>query len=205
MREGEKSLSEGEHHTGRLIVVYGVNNLGKSTQLNRLVDSLAEAGQTVERRKYPRYESPSGQIVNGILRGGQEATPTQLQQWASLNIWQDQRWIDGQIESGQTVVLEGYWGETLAWGMGGGVPREEINAMILGLRSPELAIVLLGERFTEAREDGHRHEEDDDLTARVQEHHRQLAEEFGWHTVFANGSVDEVHEKILSIVNGESA
>ncbi len=49
---------------GRFIVLYGVNNIGKSTQLALLVSALAAEGRTVERRKSPNYELPSGKVIN---------------------------------------------------------------------------------------------------------------------------------------------
>ena len=56
---------------GLFIVIYGINNLGKSTQAEMLVDSLTKAGLTAEYIKYPIYDlKPTGPKINEILRGG---------------------------------------------------------------------------------------------------------------------------------------
>ena len=193
---------EAEPTEGQLIVLYGVNNLGKSTQVDLLVDALSEAGVDVVRRKSPNYESLSGKQINAILREGKEASSEELQLWQAVNMHQDQRFISENIENGRVVISEDYWGTTLAWGLGCGVSREELDAMTDGLRPPDITVLLHGERFLDSTEKGHRHEENDDLTDRVQQHHLELAEEFGWNKVSANQAIDDVHKEIMAIVQG---
>lgn len=185
---------------GRLIVLYGVNNIGKSTQVDLLVEALQQEGQAVERRKSPNYERPSGQIINAILREGREASAQELQEWQAINMHQDQPSMKEAVEAGMIVVSEDYWGTTIAWGLGHGLLREDLDAMVGGLRTPDVAILMHGQRFTDAKESGHKHEENDDLTERVQQIHLELADEFGWHMVDANRSKEAVHQYIMEIV-----
>lgn len=196
---------ERETVPGRLIVLYGVNNLGKSTQVSLLTTALAAEGQAVERRKSPNYELPSGQVINSILRDGREHHGQELQLWNALNFHQDEPTITGTLESGADLVSEDYWGTTIAWGLGHGVPREDLDAMIAGLRTPDVAILLHGRRFTDAKEAGHMHEEDDELTERVQRLHLELADEFGWHKVNANQPQEVVHAQIMEVINAAVA
>jgi dTMP kinase len=188
---------------GRLIVLYGVNNLGKSTQLELLEQALRDQGVSVMRRKSPNYDRPSGRVINAILREGHSSTPTELQLWQVLNIHQEIPGIKEQLAQGRTVVSEDFWGTALAWGQGAGIPREEIDAMVEGLLEPDVAILLHGKRFTDSTEAGHLHETNDDLTDRVQQYHRELADEYGWHQVAANQPVEDVHAAIMRIVSNE--
>ena len=56
--------------TGKFIAVYGINNIGKSTQTSLLVQKLVRAGIPVEYVKYPIYNlDPTGKMLNEILRG----------------------------------------------------------------------------------------------------------------------------------------
>ncbi len=57
---------------GKFIAVYGINNIGKSTQTSLLVQRLIGRGVRVEYFKYPLYDlDPTGKMLNEILRGKQ--------------------------------------------------------------------------------------------------------------------------------------
>ena len=59
--------------TGKFIAIYGINNIGKSTQTSLLVQKLVNAGIRVEYIKYPIYDlDPTGKMLNEILRGKQK-------------------------------------------------------------------------------------------------------------------------------------
>jgi thymidylate kinase len=58
---------------GKFIAIYGINNIGKSTQTSLLVQKLVNAGVPVEYIKYPIYDlDPTGKMLNEILRGKQK-------------------------------------------------------------------------------------------------------------------------------------
>jgi thymidylate kinase len=196
---------EREPETGTFIVLYGVNNLGKSTQLTLLETALAARGETIMRRKSPNYELLSGRIINAILREGRVAENQELQQWQAINMHQEQQVITAALEAGTTVVSEDYWGTTLAWGLGQGLTREDLDAMVDGLRPPDVSILLHGERFIDSTEAGHRHETNSELTDRVQRIHLELADELGWHMVNANQTKAEIHAQIMSLIKQEVA
>ena len=55
---------------GKFIAIYGINNIGKSTQTSLLVQKLVGRGVRVEYFKYPLYDlDPTGKMLNEILRG----------------------------------------------------------------------------------------------------------------------------------------
>ena len=59
--------------SGKFIAIYGINNIGKSTQTSLLVQKLMNAGIQVEYIKYPIYDlDPTGKMLNEILRGKQK-------------------------------------------------------------------------------------------------------------------------------------
>lgn len=58
---------------GKFIAIYGINNIGKSTQTSLLVQKLVSKGIRVEYIKYPIYDlDPTGKMLNEILRGKQK-------------------------------------------------------------------------------------------------------------------------------------
>jgi thymidylate kinase len=55
---------------GKFIAIYGINNIGKSTQTSLLVQQLLKNNIRVEFIKYPIYNlNPTGKKLNEILRG----------------------------------------------------------------------------------------------------------------------------------------
>ena len=52
----------------KFIVLYGPNNLGKSKQFDLLETLWLEIGRPYTRLKYPIYDSPTGQLINRVLR-----------------------------------------------------------------------------------------------------------------------------------------
>lgn len=186
----------------RLIVLYGINNLGKSTQLPLLEQALAEAGEQVKSLKYPNYTNRTGDLLNTVIRAKEQTiSPTELQLWQTVNKYEDLTEQQELRRSGTTLLLENYWGTTLAVGLTQGVPRSVLNSMIAGLPDPDLSILLHGKRFLEGREETHVFEQDHQALEVMQRHFLKLADEFGWHKVNANQSVEAVHRAIRQVVD----
>ena len=63
---------------GKFIAVYGINNIGKSTQTSLLVQKMISRNIRVEYVKYPIYDlDPTGKMLNEILRGKKQKTSIQ--------------------------------------------------------------------------------------------------------------------------------
>jgi thymidylate kinase len=185
---------------GKLIVFYGTNNLGKSTQARLLIENLKKLKIKAEYLKYPIYDlKPSGKIINEYLR---ESNPHKLsareaQIITSLNRTQYQEELKKKLEQGVNVIAEDYTGTGIAWGMGAGVDQsflEEINSHLI---KEDLAILFDGKRFKESIENNHRHEEDDNFAKKVREIHLNLAEKYNWEIIKANSSIEEIAEDIF--------
>ena len=168
--------------SGKFIVLYGINNLGKSTQAKILVQKMTDAGQPAEYLKYPIYDlEPTGPMINGYLRQGNpyNLTPREAQIVYTLNRFHFEATLKAKLDQGVNIIAEDYTGTGLAWGMGAGVDEgflKEINRVLL---KEDLALLFYGQRFKQAVENGHRHEEDDELTNKVREAHEKLGQEFG--------------------------
>lgn len=185
--------------SGKLIALYGINNLGKSTQAKRLVERLIKEGKEAYYLKYPLYNlTPSGQIINGYLRNGNpyELSPREYQIVHVVNRTQYDAALRARLMSGEWIVVEDYVGTGMAWGVGAGVDEAFLQELNSHLLHEDLPIFMDGERFMEAKEEGHKHETDDVLMAKVKEMHHTLAKKNGWFMVNANQTRDEVHEDI---------
>ncbi len=190
--------------TGKFIVFYGVNNLGKSTQAKLLVDKLNARELKAEYLKYPLYDlAPSGPLLNQYLRQGNPfgLSPREAQLLYAMNRWQYQDELKAKLAAGTWLVAEDYTGTGLAWGVGAGVDEKFLLTVNDGLVVEDLAILFDGQRFLEAVESGHQHETDNELTTKVRAAHQYFGERLHWPTVNANLTIEEVAEKIWQIVS----
>lgn len=191
---------------GKLIVVYGMNNLGKTTQVKRLCQHFQGQGLDVRYLKYPIYTlPPTGPLLNGYLRKGQlrHLTPFQIQELYTQNRRDFQPTLEELLEQGVHVCAEDYTGTGLAWGTIFGADKQALLGLNGGLLAPDLEILFDGERFTSGREAGHAHEDrSQEEWQRGRAVHLELAREFGWRIVQANGTYEEVTTRLVEAVRG---
>ena len=188
---------------GKLIVFYGTNNLGKSTQAQILLKKFQSLGLKSQYLKYPIYDlCPSGQILNDYLRNSNpyNLSPREAQIIYTLNRSQYQSELEEKLSDGYYIIAEDYTGTGLAWGQGAGVDIEFLENINQALLKEDLAILFDGDRFKDSIETNHKHEEDDDFSQKVRQIHLDLADRLKWKIVPANLSREEVAEKIWQIV-----
>lgn len=189
--------------SGKCIVLYGINNLGKSTQAKLLVEMIKAHGGQAEHVKYPVYDLvPSGVLLNNFLRNGNyyDLSAREAQIVYALNRSQYEVEIIKKLAAGIHVIAEDYTGTGIAWGIGNGVDEDFLKFINSHLLKEDVAILMDGERFIEAREAGHHHEKNDELTERVRSIHQRLGREYGWQVVNANQPIDTVHGDIWRLV-----
>jgi len=171
---------------GKLITLYGINNIGKTTHSKLLAERLRSNGHKAYYVKYPVYDiKPTGAFLNNILRNsdGQKISEDELQMWFVLNRYQWQERLRELLSEGYIVVAEDYIGTGIAWGMAKGLKKEWLESMNAHLIKEDFALMLEGERSLNAREDHHVHEQNDDLVAKCLKTHDALASEYGWKRV----------------------
>lgn len=188
---------------GKFIILLGINNLGKSTQAHLLVENLQNYGFKAEYLKYPIYDlEPTGPQINDIIRGGkaQEISEVELQKIYTQNRKDFQPELEKKLSKGTNIVAEDYVGTGLAWGVTKGADLLELETQNKDLIKGDLAILLDGERFIEAKEENHIHEQDDDLMKKCRQVHLDLAKKYGWSIVNANQSIEAVAKDIWQLV-----
>lgn len=184
---------------GKLIVLYGINNLGKTTQARLLVERLQREGNQAEYLKYGIYNlQPSGPLLDDYLRHGNplNLTPREFQIIHVLNRTQYQPVLESKLASGIHIVAEDYIGTGIAWGMGAGVDENFLKQMNVHLIHEDLTFLFQGQRFSDGIEAAHKHEQDNELTEKVRLAHEKLADEFGWIRINANRSIEEISQEI---------
>ena len=200
-------LKTKSHEKGFFVTLYGINNLGKSTQAEKLVSWFNENGVEAEYLKYPIYAlEPSGPIVwNQIKSGkGQTMSEGELQTWYAFNRRHYEPILKKKLESGITIISEDYSGTGMAWGMAKGLTRNFVDIINMYLLKEDLAILFQGERFKESIEENHVHETNSHLIDVVcKKVHSDLGKELGWKPINANQSKDKVFNDLLAIVRRE--
>lgn len=188
---------------GSLIVFYGINGTGKSTQSKMLKEVLVRNGKEAEYIKYPDYElEPTGPILNDYLRKGnpESLSAREFQILQALNRTHREPLMRALLEKGIYVVAEDYVGTSIAWGMGAEISKDFLIRINSHIYHEDIGVFLDGEPFTGAEEKNHKHENDRALIEHVRNIHRDLALEFGWKIVHANQDAHVVHEEIWSHV-----
>ncbi len=188
---------------GKLIVFYGTNNLGKSTQAKILVEKLNSLNFPTEYLKYPLYDlAPSGKLLNDYLRNNNphQLTAREAQIIYTLNRTQYQNEIIKKIENGINIIAEDYTGTGIAWGVGAGIDQDFLEEINNHLIKEDLAILFDGERFKNSIENNHKHEKDEEFSKRVRQIHIELGKKFNWIKIDANLTIEEISQQILNIV-----
>lgn len=189
-----------QKHKGKLVAIYGINNIGKTTQVKLLKEKLEELGNKVATVKYPIYDlEPTGPQINAYLRQGNTLglSPEEIQLAYANNRKDSTEKLQKLLLENNFVILEDYTGTGISWGMGRGVNKDYLIEINKNLLKEDLAILMDGERFLEAQEKNHMHENNHELTNKVRQAHLELAKQFGWKIVNANQTIEEVNKNIL--------
>lgn len=190
---------------GKFITIYGINNIGKSTQCKILMENLKKNGFDAVYLKYPVYSiEPTGTYINNVLRNSgnvQNIGEDQLQMWYTLNRYQFEPELKQMLDEGKIVVAEDYTATGLAWGSAKGASLEWLMEMNKYLLKEDLAIYLKGKRNMQAREANHIHESNDDLVEACQFIYDNLAVKFKWEKVSVKPSIGETADEMWSVVH----
>jgi thymidylate kinase len=190
--------------TGKFIVLYGSNNIGKSTQ----TQLLQQRTQNSIAIKYPIYESPTGALISQILRSPElidrKYTEIEIQQLYVQDRQNYEPKLMAMLKSGTSVIAEDYIGTGIAWGMTRGLNLESLISMNEGLLQPDITILLDADyRYTESIEKTHKNENDDQLWIKNRDIYRLLAKKFNWNIINANQPQKIVSEAILNLIKNE--
>jgi len=184
---------------GKFIVLYGINNLGKTTQAKLLVKNLRMNGFKAEYVKYPIYNlAPVGKLINDYLRRGNpyKFSPREFQLLHFINKLNYEDFLKKKLTKGVNIVAEDYFGTTIAWGMGTGVDRKLLESFYPFLFREDAAFLFDGNRFIKSIEKNHKHETDDKLIRKVRKAHLMLGQKYKWQKINANLPI-EVIQKII--------
>jgi len=193
-----------KNQRGKLIVLFGINNLGKTTQAKLLVENLIiKFGKNAEYLKYAVYNlEPSGPLINSYLRQGNpyQFSAREFQLLQVLNRTQYQPKLEEKLSKGTWIVAEDYEGTGIDWGMVAGVDKELLYKLNSHLLKEDLGILFQGEPFPESLDKNNVHEVNLATLEKANQAFAEIARDFGWQIVKANAPIEEVQAQILDII-----
>ncbi|MCX6753215.1 MAG: nucleoside 2-deoxyribosyltransferase [Candidatus Nomurabacteria bacterium] len=189
---------------GILVTIMGINNVGKTTQMNLLEKMFIEKGLKFQPLKYPIYKlEPTGPRIFACLKEGnpEGLTPIVLQTLCAENRKDFEQQMQELLLENDVVVAEMYTGTGIAYGMCEGVSKEYLLEANEGILVPDVSILLDGKRFLESVEAGHRFENDDVKSEFARQVHLELAKDLNWKVIDANQTIEEVHQQIWNEIS----
>ncbi|KAF4214834.1 hypothetical protein CNMCM5878_008718 [Aspergillus fumigatiaffinis] len=199
---------DSERKRGALIVVEGLDRAGKSSQCERLRDSLQASGHSVKYIRFPDRTTPIGKLINSYLQGQSQADDHSIHLLFSANRWEIAKSIDDDIASGISVIVDRYSYSGAVYSAAKGnrnLSLEWAWQPEIGLPQPDMCLFLRISPEEAAKRGGFGVEryENETMQNRVRELFQTLFDlQQGdyIHTIDAGRSFDAVSQDIMKIV-----
>jgi len=191
---------------GKFIAIYGINGIGKTTQVDLLVEYLKNKGKKAFRLKYPIYDlEPEGPFIYKYLRNPEfrrknEISTHKLQKKYAENRIRYESELVKRLNRGEWIVAEDYVGTGISWGMTWGGKLTYLEDINEDLFKPDMEILMDGPRFLSAIEKDHRNEMNSERIEICRNFHCLLADRYDWIKINAKQKIEKVHDNIINHV-----
>jgi dTMP kinase len=188
---------------GRLIAFEGLDQSGKQTQAERLLEAFRSAGCTAEFLTFPEYTTAIGREIGRALQGERDYQPDTLQLLYIANRFEFRPRINAWLEAGTMVVCDRYLASSIAYGEAQGVDAGWLTEIQRFLPQPSLTLFLdmtPAVSLTRKQADRDKFERDMPLLERVRESYLRQSAAPGWARIDAEGDKDTVSQAVVSAV-----
>jgi len=192
---------------GALIVFEGCDRSGKTTQVKRLVETLNKTGYSTEMMRFPDRSTGIGSVINSYLTCSEELDDRAIHLLFSANRWETEKQIRRSLAAGTNIIIDRYAYSGVAFSAAKpGLSLNWCKQPDVGLPRPDLVVFMdVTEEVAKQRGGfGEERYEVAEFQRRVRQNYKQLKDET-WVEVCADGSLEEVENKLLDIVNKELA
>ncbi len=190
--------------SGHLIAFEGLDQSGKQTQAERLLEAFRAAGHQSEFVTFPAYETAIGTEIDYALHGQREYAPDTLQLLYIANRFEFRPKIEAWLAAGTMVVCDRYLASSIAYGEAQGVDVGWLAEIQTPLPRPSLTILLdisPDASLTRKQAARDKFERDLPLLARVRDSYlRQAAASNDWIRLEGHTDRDAVSSAVVSAV-----
>jgi dTMP kinase len=194
----------GKQATGHLIAFEGLDQSGKQTQAERLLEAFRTAGHRAEFLTFPAYETAIGTEIDYALHGQRDYAPDTLQLLYIANRFEFRPRIESWLAAGTMVVCDRYLASSIAYGEAQGIDAAWLAEIQRFLPQPSLTILLdipPEASLTRKQVARDKFERDLPLLGRVRESYlRQVAASKNWIQLEGHADKDAVSNAVTSAV-----
>lgn len=159
---------------GKLIVFEGIDNSGKTTQVERLKSS--KFFDKVVRLSFPSRDTKIGKLLNKYLKGEEEINPRVTHLLFSADRWDQSKKIEKLIDEGYVVILDRYFYSGMVYSLSQELPEDFCTVPDKDLLQPDIIIFMDIEPELAAKRKGYGEEvlEKLDLQIKISENYNKL-------------------------------
>jgi dTMP kinase len=202
MTSGHQARPSG--HQGHVIAFEGLDQSGKQTQAERLLEAFRSAGHRAEFLTFPEYTTAIGAEIGRALQGERDYAADTLQLLYIANRFEFRPKIDAWLAAGTMVVCDRYLASSIAYGEAQGVDAAWLTAIQRFLPQPSLTLLLdipPDASLTRKRAARDKFERDLPLLGRVRESYlRQARESDAWVRIEGGQDKDAVSSAVITAV-----
>ncbi|CAG2113199.1 unnamed protein product, partial [Medioppia subpectinata] len=187
---------------GALVVLEGVDRVGKSTQALRLSEALKTMSCPTHLVRFPNRLTPIGQMISQYLKGGQQLDDRVIHLLFSANRWEMREQLEQLLSSGTSVIADRYVYSGVAYSAAKpSLDLEWCRLADRGLPKPDSVLYLTASEDSIAAREGFGDEryETKAFQQKVRNNYEKLKEDY-WETISADKSEDELHKELLDSV-----
>jgi dTMP kinase len=190
--------------TGHLIAFEGLDQSGKQTQAERLLEAFRSSGRKAEFLTFPEYTTALGTEIGKALQGERDYQADTLQLLYIANRFEFRPRILEWLEAGTMVVCDRYLASSIAYGEAQGVDAGWLTQIQGYLPQPSLTMLLdipPEASLNRKRVARDKFERDLPLLGRVRESYlRQAAASESWVRIEGGLDKDAVSQAVLTAV-----
>jgi dTMP kinase len=168
---------------GLLVAFEGLDQSGKQTQAELLLDRLTSQGRRVQLLSFPDYQTVIGAEIGRALRGEREYTADVMQLLYVANRYEWRTDIERRRSDGEILICDRYLASSVAYGEAQGLDPAWLLEIQRHLPQPDLTFLLdIAPEVSAKRKiaDRDRYERDLALLGRVRTSYLRMAEKDGW-------------------------
>ena len=189
--------------SGHLVAFEGLDQSGKQTQAERLLEAFRTAGYQAEFLTFPTYDTAIGEEIGRALKGERDYQPDTLQLLYIANRFEFRTRIEAWLGAGTMVVCDRYLASSIAYGAAQGVDAGWLATIQRPLPQPSLTLLLdipPEASLTRKRAARDKFERDLPLLGRVRESYLAQAQDPSWTRIEGAHDKDTVSAAVISAV-----